>query len=229
MDNSVRTPNSAAPSARPGIRTAGPSPERQPAPASDRGWHFTLNAPLVLGFAALCCIAFVLSLISGGATDLWLFACYQSSFADPFTYLRFFTHVFGHSSFEHLAGNMAFILLLGPLLEEKYGWKKLLGVILITAFACGIINFVLFPGQAIMGASGVVFAFILLASFTDAQKGEIPITFLLVAVIFLGQQIYQGFFVADNVSQLSHIIGGIVGAVAGFALVSRGNDSGKRP
>ena len=228
MDNPVRRSDPTEHSARIGNRTASPSPERQSASGSSRGWHFTLNAPLVLGFVALCCIAFVLSIISGGATDLWLFACYQSSFADPFTYLRFFTHVFGHSSFEHLAGNMAFILLLGPLLEEKYGWKKLLGVILITAFACGVINFVLFPGQAIMGASGVVFAFILLASFTDARKGEIPITFLLVAVIFLGQQIYQGFFVTDNISQLSHIIGGIVGTVAGLALVAHDDANSRR-
>jgi len=186
-----------------------------------KGWRITLNAPVVLGFAALCCVATLLGYATGGASDTLLFACYQSSLFDPLTYVRFFTHSLGHSGWEHLAGNMAFILLLGPLLEEKYGGRALLEVILITALACGLVNFVLFPGTAIMGASGVVFAFILLASITDAHEGEIPITFILVALIFLGQQVYQGVFVADSVSQLSHIIGGVVGAIIGFGLVGK--------
>ena len=41
-------------------------------------------------------------------------------------------------------------------------------------------------------------------------------TFLLVAVIYIGEQIYQGLFLHDNVSNLTHILGGIVGSVLGF-------------
>lgn len=32
----------------------------------------------------------------------------------------------------------------------------------------------------------------MLASFTDFREGEIPITFILVAAIFIGQQAYEG-------------------------------------
>ena len=49
------------------------------------------------------------------------------------------------------------------------------------------------------------------ASFFDTS-----VTVILVAVIFIGQQVYEGLFVNDNVSNLSHIIGGIVGAAIGY-------------
>jgi GlpG protein len=104
------------------------------------------------------------------------------------------------------------------MLEEKYSSEKILKVIVVTALITGLVNFILFPGSALCGASGVVFAFILLTSFANFRKGEIPLTFILVAVVFIGQQVMEGLFVKDNVSNLSHIIGGLVGAVAGYAL-----------
>ena len=74
----------------------------------------------------------------------------------------------------------------------------------------------MFPHLAICGASGIVFAFILLGSFTNTQEDGIPITVLLVAVFFLGQQIYEGISSQDSISQLSHIVGGLIGATCGF-------------
>jgi GlpG protein len=35
-------------------------------------------------------------------------------------------------------------------------------------------------------------------------------------VIFIGQQVYEGIAVQDNISNMAHIVGGIVGAVAGY-------------
>jgi GlpG protein len=143
---------------------------------------------------------------------------YRSSLTNPLTYVRFFTHVLGHNGWAHFIGNMSYILLLGPMLEEKYGGAKILEVIGITALVTGIVNFIFFPSVALCGASGVVFAFILLVSFTNVREGEIPVSVILVALIFIGQQVYEGLFVQDNVSNLSHILGGIVGAVVGYRL-----------
>ena len=190
-------------------------PTQQPAKT---GWKITFNSPVILIFAALCLIATVLNYITGGFSNQLLFMTYHSSLANPLTYVRFFTHAIGHGGWEHLMGNMAYVLLLGPLLEEKYGSKTILAVMAVTAFACAIVNYLFFPTTALCGASGIVFAFILLSSVTSMREGEIPLTFILVAVIFLGQQIFTGIFVQDNVSNLSHIIGGVVGGVAGFAL-----------
>ena len=45
-----------------------------------------------------------------------------------------------------------------------------------------------------------------------------PLTFIIVAVLYIGQQVYQGLFVADNISQMGHIVGGLVGSVLGFVM-----------
>ena len=79
----------------------------------------------------------------------------------------------------------------------------------------------LFFEGAILGASGIVFAMIMLSSFVYSGKGEIPLTFLLVAAIYLGGQVVDGLFVQDNVSQMGHLMGGLVGSVVGFYLTSK--------
>lgn len=58
----------------------------------------------------------------------------------------------------------------------------------------------------------------MLASFTDFREGEIPIIFILVAAIFIGQQVYEGIAVQNNISNMAHIVGGIVGAIIGYGL-----------
>ena len=177
-----------------------------------------LNSPLILGFVFLSLAAMILNILTAGASNRLVFMTYRSSLANPLTYVRFFGHVLGHAGWQHYIGNMSYILLLGPMLEEKYGAKRLLGVIALTALITGLVNFFFFPHVAICGASGVVFAFILMTSFTSFKKGEIPITFILVAIVYLGQQVYDGLFVKDNISNMAHIVGGIVGAVSGYMM-----------
>lgn len=41
---------------------------------------------------------------------------------------------------------------------------------------------------------------------------------ILVAIIFIGQQVYEGIFVQDNISNMGHILGGMVGSLAGYTL-----------
>ncbi len=176
----------------------------------------TYNAPVVLAIVAISFIATLLSYISGGAIGRVLFSTYRSSLISPMTWVRAFTYIFGHADWAHFVGNMSYLLLLGPMLEEKYGSKTLAGVVAITAFATSLVNYVIFPNVALCGASGVVFAFILLSSFTGFKQGEVPLTFILVAVFFIGQQILEGIFVRDNISNLAHIVGGIIGGFLGY-------------
>ena len=187
--------------------------------------RITFNSPVILAFVFISLGAMIANYLTMGVSNKLLFMTYHSSLASPLTYVRFFTHVLGHAGWSHYIGNMMYILLLGPMLEEKYGSAKILEVILTTALVTALLNFFLFPGIALCGASGVVFAFILLTSFTGFNEGEIPLTVILVAVIFIGQQVYEGVFLQDNVSNLSHIAGGIVGAVIGYQLNKR---TGKR-
>lgn len=180
--------------------------------------NIVFNAPVVLGFAFICLIALILGMFTGGASTEAVFMTYHSSLLSPMTYVRFFTHVLGHMDWAHFIGNMSYILLLGPMLEEKHGTFRMVEIIMVTAFVTGLINYIFFSHVTLCGASGVVFAFILLTSFTSFKEGEIPLTFILVAVIYLGQQVFEGLTIRDNVSNLSHIIGGIVGAICGYFL-----------
>lgn len=180
--------------------------------------RLSFNSPVILGFTLACFIVLILDKVTGSASTLALFSVYRSSLASPLTYIRFFGHVLGHASWDHFFGNIMMLLVVGPLLEEKYGSANILFVILATALVTGVINFIFFPHVQLLGASGVVFAFILLASLTSIEEEKIPLTFILVALIYIGQQVYDGIFIRDNVSNLTHILGGIVGSSLGYVM-----------
>ena len=180
--------------------------------------RLSFNSPVILGFTIICFIVLILDKLTGSASTRTFFSVYRSSLASPFTYIRFFGHVFGHASWDHFFGNIMMLLVVGPLLEEKYGSANILFVILATALVTGVINFIFFPHVQLLGASGVVFAFILLASLTSIEEEKIPLTFILVALIYIGQQVYDGLFIRDNVSNLTHILGGIVGSSLGYVM-----------
>ena len=181
-------------------------------------FKITFNSPVVLSLVFASLVVTLLGEITNEKITQTLFMTYHSSLKNPMTYLRFFTHVLGHSGMSHFIGNVAYLLLLGPMLEEKYGSHTLVEIICLTALVTGLANYILFMNVALCGASGIVFAFILLASFTGFKDGELPLTFVLIALIYIGQQIFAGVFVADNVSNLSHIIGGLIGAGIGYGL-----------
>ena len=175
------------------------------------------NSPVVLCFALISAAALAAGYLTHGRSDILLFSVYKGSLKDPLFYVRLFTHVFGHASISHYSNNMILLLLVGPLLEEKYGSGRLAGIMAAVALVTGVVH-VLLPGNtALLGASGIVFAFILLSSVTGTGKG-IPLTTVIVAVIYITQQVYEGVTAADNISQLTHIIGGTIGAVYGLSM-----------
>ncbi len=174
------------------------------------------NAPVTLTFALISLLALLLSGLTNGATNRLLFMTYKDSWTDPLMYLRLFTHVLGHANWAHYMNNMLLILLLGPILEEKYGSRNLLEMIAITAFITGIANNLLFPHTALLGASGIVFMFIILSSAVNFKNGTIPITFLLIFIMYVGGELIDAITVRDNVSQLGHILGGTCGGLYGI-------------
>ena len=183
-------------------------------------FRITLNAPVILGFSALCLLVLGLNQLTNGWTNSHLFTVYRSSMLDPLTYIRIWGHVLGHADWSHFIGNITLILIVGPLLEEKYGSADILVVMVVTALVTGIAHIIFFPHTGLLGASGIVFALILLSSITSLKSGEIPLTFILVAIIYIGGEIYQGIFVQDNISNLTHILGGVVGSGLGFFMNS---------
>ncbi|GAB6087055.1 rhomboid family intramembrane serine protease [Alkaliphilus crotonatoxidans] len=178
------------------------------------------NSPVILTYTIISFISLLLGYWTQLGTTRLFFSVYRSSPVDPLFYLRLLGHAVGHINFEHFLSNFMIILIIGPMLEEKYGSKKLLFMMLITAVVTGLINILLFP-TALLGASGVVFMFIVLSSYTNQLKGRIPLTLVIVILFFIGREIYSAILINDNISRLTHIVGGVLGMAFGYGLSNR--------
>lgn len=173
-------------------------------------------SPATLTFALLSLLALVLDKLTFGFTTNLLFCTYRSSFANPFTYVRLFGHVLGHADLAHYSGNMVLFLVLGPILEEKYGKSAFIKMIAITALVSGAFYMIFLPHSALLGASGIVFMMIVLSSSAGLNEGKIPITMILVIIIYLGGEIFDGINVKDGIAHGAHLLGGLCGAAFGF-------------
>lgn len=184
-------------------------------------FHISYNAPVSLTFTLLALAATIAGIVTDGYTTSLLFSVYRGSLRDPLFYLRLFTHVLGHSSISHFTGNFTMFLLLAPMVENKFGSRNLLWMIIFTAGITGVLNVLLFPGVALCGASGLVFMLIILAAYSLVYADGVPLTFILVAVVYIGNEIANGILKSDNISQFAHILGGICGGGFGFFLGRR--------
>ena len=88
--------------------------------------RLSFNSPVILGFALICFAVLMIDKVTGGVSTDELFSVYRSSLVNPLTYIRFFGHVLGHAGWDHFIGNIMLLLVVGPLLEEKYGSSKTL-------------------------------------------------------------------------------------------------------
>ena len=179
------------------------------------------NSPVILTFAIIATVVTALNeSVYPRLAQTYFAVGHTFVFSSVLSWFRLISHCIGHGGWAHLFGNFTMILLVGPILEEKYGSDDLLLMIIVTSLATGILNMVFFPKTLLLGASGIVFMLIILASMANFRQGEIPLTFVLVAILFLGSEIVQALR-PDKISQFAHIIGGIVGAGFGFMLERR--------
>ena len=177
--------------------------------------YLDYNAPVILSFFFISFIVLILNKITKDKANKLLFSNYRSSLLSPLTYIRMFTHIFGHQNWDHFMNNFLLILLVGPMMEEKYGSINILIMILITAGLTGLLNMILSRNR-ITGASGIVFMLIVISSFVNISNGKIPLTLILVFVFYIINEIISGIFKKDNVSHFAHIVGAICGVIFGF-------------
>lgn len=173
--------------------------------------RISYNAPVVLTFALIALAFFI---FPDGLKSY--FVAYPTlDVPGGRAYTGLVGHIFAHASWPHFLGNFMLILLVGPLLEERFGSGRLMVMIAVTAIVTGLVN-VAISDNPLVGASGIVFMMILLASTANIRQGEIPLTFIAVAVIYLGGELVRAFD-NDQISQMGHLIGGVMGALLGFA------------
>jgi len=178
------------------------------------------NSPIILTFALASAVVLIVNQITGGRFTPTLFILNPSfSVSNPVDWLRLVLYVVGHRDWAHLISNFSFILLIGPVLEEKYGSLPILLMMLVTALTTGILN-ILIVKTGLYGASGIVFMLILLSSFTNIRKGEMPITFILIIALYIVREFINALN-PDTISQLAHIAGGLCGGLFGFLFARR--------
>lgn len=175
---------------------------------------------MVLTFAIIATVVHALTYVFGFWWQTWFIA--WPEFHGTRTYVGLITHIFGHGTWDHLLSNFMMILLVGPILEERHGSRSLAAMIGITALITGLIN-VTFFSHPLLGASGIVFMMILLASTVNFERGTVPLTFIAVTILFLGREAVSMFGEADGISHSAHLIGGFAGAAFGFLT------AGKKP
>ncbi len=178
--------------------------------------RLTYNSPVILTFSLLCVVVWLVGVFFPRLQLQFFSASPVLSLAYPGTLLGLITHCLGHANWNHLLSNLTLILLLGPMVEEKFGSPTLFVLILITAFVTGLCNAFFFD-TGLMGASGIVFMLIMLGATANSTQGDIPLTFILVTLLFLGQEA-AALFQDDSISQFAHLLGGVCGGFFGFLL-----------
>ena len=181
------------------------------------------NSPVVLTFSLICIAVFFVDLIfSVGASPNRLGPITENFFMLPghfdwtnsLDYMRMITYTMGHANLAHIMGNMSIFLLIAPIMEEKYGSRNIFIMMVLTALVTAFFQVTLFS-SGLLGASGIVFMFIVLVSFADVRKGTIPLTFILVVLFYVGGEVLHS--MQDNqVSEYAHIAGGIMGGIFGM-------------
>lgn len=176
------------------------------------------NSPVILTYAVICVVFLGINALTGGWFNKTFLVTYgNGSLLDPLTYVRGLLYIFGHSNFAHLFNNMLLMLLVGPVVEERYGSGDLMIMIGVTGIVGAVFNGI-FSSNGLIGASGIVFMLIILCAFTNVQKGKIPLTLILVVGLYLGQEVIDNFAAHDNVSHIGHIVGGVCGLTLGLCL-----------
>jgi len=184
------------------------------------------NAPVTFSFALICVLVMLLDqYVFPGFVGAYLSA--PGADFDGTKVAHWFAvllYVFGHESWTHLWNNFLFILLLGPILEEKYSPKPLLMMLFSTTIVTGIFN-ILMRQPPLVGASAIVFMMIMLVSFARTKPGDVPVSFILIFILFLLAELTRG---AANtnpaVSNMAHIVGGVCGTIFGFLKMAVGQE-----
>lgn len=153
----------------------------------------------------------VLLVCSFFSHKLWALS-WESLALNPFVAIGY---IFTHLSPDHIAGNLLFLGLLGPVCERKLGLINTLTLFLVAGVVSGVTYLIAFPNTSLIGASGAVAA--LFAVLPAAQHDWVSRGYLtLISLLYLGLNVYAFYLEMFSifptpVAYLGHIIGYLVG------------------
>lgn len=157
---------------------------------------------------------------SGGSTNDLMYMISRGADCAPYVferheYWRILTSMFMHFSFQHLAGNMIYLGLVGYSYENVVGHLKFLLVYLLSGIGGGVVSCAYYQltGQAVVsaGASGAVYglvAMVIYLMYTARKRsGMKPLMYrMAIVLLFL---VYSNFAAGRGIDIAAHL-GGLV-------------------
>jgi membrane associated rhomboid family serine protease len=167
----------------------------------------TNPTPVVIGLVVVCVVVFVASGF-GKASVIYRFGGLSHQVHQSDEYYRFFTSMFLHLSFLHIASNMISLLIVGPAVEVMLGRSRFLSLYLVAGLGGGVASYLFLPGDSVSaGASGAIIgvmgAYVVLAHNRRQPLGAV------VALIAINLVI--GF--TGNIDWRDHLGGLVVGVL----------------
>ena len=179
--------------------------------------YFSYNSIVILSFFFICLALLILDYLTIHKLSDFL-ALRRGSLLNPLTYLRMVTNSFVSKDWNHFRSNFIYILLLGPMLEEKYGSIAILKIMLLTSIISSL-AVLIFSKRGALGASDITFMMIVLSSIVNIQGGKIPITLVLIVLFYVVDEVIKELLhLNDNISHLAHLTGAICGFIFGYYL-----------
>ncbi|MBW6418263.1 rhomboid family intramembrane serine protease [Celeribacter sp. PS-C1] len=152
-------------------------------------------------------------------------------------YFTFFTSMFMHGGFLHIAGNMLFLWIFGDNLEDEMGHLRYLGFYLTCGLAAGLAQYLADPSSRVpmVGASGAI-AGVMGGYLLLFPKARVDVLFIFIIFfkvfpmpawimlgLWFGLQVVaeMGSTGAGGVAHLAHIGGFIAGVVVTYPMWKR--------
>lgn len=150
--------------------------------------------------------------------------------ASNFRFWQLFTYQFLHADLMHLLGNMLFLFVFGPPVEDRFRRTGFLAFYLVGGVASGAIH-MLFSNNAVLGASGAISAitgaFLILFPLTHIR---ILLFFFIIGVYAIPAWFFIAFAIArdlffqglggGDVAYMAHIGGYFYGSLIAVALLA---------
>ena len=165
-------------------------------------------------------VVYYFIIVSAGSTNDLAYMISRGANCAPYVFerhefWRILTSMFMHFSFQHLAGNMIYLGLVGYTYERVVGHMKFLLVYMLSGIGAGVVSCAYYQltGQAVVsaGASGAVYglvAMVIYLMYTARKRtGLRPLMYrMAVVLLFL---VYSNFGAGRGVDLAAHL-GGLV-------------------
>ena len=184
--------------------------------------RLVVNTPVVLLYVTLCVIVYPIVHYLNLEHQLTVHSGWNPNSIQCHTAML--THMITHRRFADVRENLTALLLVGPSVERSLGSLHLLWLMLVVALGSATAHMLVVghDGPALQGASAIVLACILMHSMESANKGQIPVSFFLTAILFLGDDIYHLVYKQRDLrTPLVLWTGAVVGAVMGWTVLRR--------